>query len=680
MQNKPFLAVTIVVALSVLPLAIKAQNANDTDLDNNSLQQVKELLDMDVTSVSKRTEKASQTAAALYVITQEDIRRSGLQSVPELLRMVPGLQVAQSGAQNWAISSRGFDSQFANKLLVMIDGRTVYTPVFSGVYWDVQNLMLEDIERIEVIRGSGATLWGANAVNGIINIITKSAKDTQGTLITAATGTQERFASGARYGGAQGDLAYRTYGQYFDYNQQHTLTGAGAGDPWDNGQGGFRLDWNGSGKDTGTLQGDVYKGQENVNRYYPVTSTVSPSLLQLVNDTDNVSGMNILGKWKHEFSKDSDITGQVYYDDATRQFEFAGSGFHTQTLDFDFQHNLTANKYNDITWGLGYRRINSEFGNGFYINYSPENYYENLYSGFVQDKISLVQDKLFLTLGSKIEHNDFSGFEYEPSARLSWLPTDRQTVWASVSRAVHTPGQSDQNINLVLAPRATTPPAPTTIISEAGNLNDVSEDLVAYELGYRVLLHEDFSINLTGFYNDYSNLASLSNGTPSLRFDPVMGNYVYFPLIRQNANGGETHGVELASTWEVTPKIKFNGSYSIYVSHLNIIGSSLVTKQGTAPNQQFSLRSDVDLPHNVQFDTMLYHVDQLPNVSSTPPTNVPGYTRLDTRLGWRPMPGLDLSLIGQNLLRSEHQEFSGFLYENPEEIGRSVLAKATISF
>lgn len=668
MRNNWFYVLTVTSVLSALPNMVLAADINDEDITSMSLQQ---LTDIDVTSVSKRTEKASQAAAALYVINQEDIRRSGLQSVPELLRMVPGLQVAQSGSQNWAITSRGFDSQFSNKLLVLVDGRTVYTPVFSGVTWDIQNMMLEDIERIEIIRGPGATLWGANAVNGVINIITKNAKDTQGTLLTAATGTQERVGTGARYGSTVGNLSYRAYGQYFDYNQQHSLTGVGASDQWNNGQGGFRMDWNGSGKDSGTLQSDTYKGQEHALRTLPVTSTVSPSLMNVVNDTDNVSGANVLGRWKHEFSKDSDITFQAYYDDVIRQFGLVGAGWHTQTMDFDFQHNWIANKYNNITWGIGYRRINSGDENSFYLSFSPENFYENLYSSFVQDKISLIQDKLFLTIGSKFEHNDFSGFEYEPSVKLSWLPSEKQTVWAAASRAVHTPNQTNQNFSLVLAPSSG---IPTRIVAEHGSLNATSENLYAYEIGYRIMPRDDLSFDVTGFYNYYSDLASLSNGTPSLRFDPVMGNYLYVPLVVGSLNNGETHGVEFASTWEATKNIKFNGSYSIYASHLNITGSSLVTKPGTAPNQQFSLRSYVDLSHNVQWDTMLYRVGKLPSIP------VPAYTRLDVRLGWMPLKGLDLSLIGQNLIAPQHQEFSAFLYQSPEEIGRSVVAKATFRF
>lgn len=666
MMRKRYLSLLAVTStLSLLPALTHADDGiKDSDVFNMSLQQ---LTDMDVTSVSKRTEKASQTAAALYVVTQEDIRRSGYQNIPDLLRMVPGLQVAQSGSGNWAITSRGFNSQFSNKLLVMIDGRTVYNPVFSGTFWDVQNVMIEDIDRIEVIRGPGATLWGANAVNGVINIITKNAKDTQGGLVTAASGTQERVGTSARWGGTTGDLSYRTYGQYFDYNQQHFKNGNGAGDPWDNGQGGFRMDWNSSEKDTGTLQGDAYKGRENSMHFLPAIGRSSRTLTG--EDTVNVSGMNILGRWKHTFSPDSDITMQAYYDDVVREFEMETNAFHTQTLDFDFQHNWTANHYNNITWGLGYRRINSEASSSFWLNFNPENYYENLYSAFIQDKIPIVQDKLFLTAGSKFEHDDFSGFEYEPSVRISWLPSESQTVWGSVSRAVHTANQTTQNISLALQS-----PSTGVITAEQGNLNTVSEDLLAYEAGYRVMPREDLSFDITGYYNYYRDLASLTAGSAVPRTDRIMGSYFYVPLTFGNNNNGETHGVEFASTWEATSKIKLNGSYSIYSSHLNITGPSLVTQSGTAPNQEYALRAYVDLTHNVQWDTMFYHVDRLPTLG------IPAYNKLDIRLGWTPISGLDLSLIGQNLLHAEHLEYTPFLYEAQEEVGRSVLAKATFRF
>jgi len=687
MRNHLFYTLTVTSALSLLSLAAHGADEAPQDMSgllNLSLQQ---LSDIDVTSVSKKSEKASQAAAAIYVITQEDIRRSGLQSVPELLRMVPGLQVAQTGSQNWAITSRGANGQFANRLLVLIDGRTVYTPIFNGVWWDVQNVMLEDIDRIEVIRGPGATLWGANAVNGVINIITKSAKDTQGTLLTGATGNHERASTAARYGGTSGDLSYRTYAQYFNDNQERTALnntvgipeGKGAKDQWDNAQGGFRMDWGTSDKEQQTLQGDVYKGEEHSLRFLPVTSTVSSFLLNEVKETEDVSGMNVLGRWKHELSTGSDVALQAYYDDVNRQAEFTGYSFHTQTFDLDFQHNWTIDSRNNVTWGLGYRRIDSGSGGSFYVSFTPQNFYENLYSGFVQDKIALVQDKLYLTLGTKLEHNDFSGFEWEPSARIAWTPTANQTLWSSVSRAVRTPDQGDQNANLVLA---ALPSSPTTIVAEQGVPTATADVVTAYELGYRILPKETLSFDVTGFVNEYKRVDSFTDGVSGPASNPIMGSYTLFPELSTNNDSAETHGVEVASTWEVAKNVKISGGYTLYYEKIHAVGTILGPVRGTAPTQQFNARSYVDLTHDVQWDTMLYYVDHLPTVSDGfgGMVTVPAYTRLDMRLGWSPMRGLDMSLIGQNLLQSQHQEFSPFVYQTPEEIGRTVLAKATLRF
>ncbi|MEI6730963.1 MAG: TonB-dependent receptor plug domain-containing protein, partial [Pseudomonadota bacterium] len=358
----------------------------------------------------------------------------------------------------------------------------VYNPVFSGTNWDTQNVMLENIERIEVIRGPGATLWGANAVNGVINIVTKSAADTVGKLATVTVGNDLRASVAARYGDVKDGIAYRSYGQYFDYNQQHLKTGGGANDQWTNGQGGFRIDTDNLENDKFTFQGDTYKGEEQAKRYLPVTSRVSPSLFKVVDDTDNVSGANLAAKWKHSFAKDSKLTGQFYYDDVVRKTDYVGAGQHTQTFDFDLQHDFWANDYNNLTYGAGYRAIDSGFGNSFYIGYTPEDRVDNLFSGFVQDNIKIIPRTLALTVGSKVEHNAYSGFEYEPSVKLSWTPSKKQTGWLSVSRAVHTPNQTNQDINLVLAPL---PGSLTKIVSEQGNPNTVSEVLTAYEAGYR---------------------------------------------------------------------------------------------------------------------------------------------------------------------------------------------------
>lgn len=678
MNKGIFSALAISVSAFAFPLCAQPTEGAGTessDLLDLSLQQ---LSDIEVTSVSKRSEKASQAAAAIYVITQEDIRRSGLENIPELLRMVPGLQVARSGSQNWIVTSRGFAGQFANKLLVLIDGRTVYTPVFSGVFWDAHNLMLEDIERIEVIRGPGATLWGANAVNGVINIITKSAKDTQGNLVTAGAGNQQRAKVAGRYGGQQGDVSYRTYAQYVNHDEEKLLSGTPAKDDWYNMQGGFRVDWNNNEKDQATLQGDVNKGREGAKRFLPVTAAVSSTRTLEIDDRDDLSGFNLLGRWKHEIEKGSDYSFQAYFDYVNRKFGDVGASMRTQTFDLDFQHNLKLSERHDITWGLGYRNIGSDYTNSFYIGYTPEDFSTNIFSGFVQDKITLLPEELYFTLGTKLEHNGFSGFEYEPSARIVWTPTAKQTLWAAVSRAVHAKNQSNDALSLVLSSIATPSPfdviANTTILFELGNTTSRSESVVAYELGYRVQPLSNLSLDATAFVNEYKNLASLSTGSSSLTSSPGLGSYLLTPLTIKSDNRGETHGLELAATWEAMQSLKLSGGYTLFYSNLKITGPSLVTAEGTAPTQQLNLRAFMDLPHDLQWDNMLYVVDPVSGKS------VKSYTRFDTRIGWVPTQGIDLSIVGQNLLETDHQEYTGFLYQNSEKIGRSVFAKVTARF
>ncbi len=678
MHKHLFALLVMTTALTAVPVQGRAADetpSQDTDMLNLSLQQ---LSDIEVTSVSKRSEKASQAAAAIYVITQEDIRRSGLENVPELLRMVPGLQVAKSGSQNWVVTSRGFASQFANKLLVLIDGRTVYTPVFSGVFWDSHNLMLEDIERIEVIRGPGATLWGANAVNGVINIITKNAKDTQGSLVSAGAGNQQRAKAAGRYGGQQGEMSYRAYAQYVNHGEEKLLSGAEANDDWYNMQGGFRFDWNTSEKEQKTLQGDVYKAREGAKRYLPVTSAVSSSFGREVDDRDSASGANILGRWKHELNKGSDISLQAYYDDVRRDFGEVGASMHTQTVDMDFQHNLKLSQRHDITWGIGYRFIRSGYTNSFYIGYVPEDFNSNLFSSFIQDKVTLIPDELYFTFGTKLEHNGFSGLEYEPSARMAWTPTGNQTIWASVSRSIRAKTQSDENLRLVAAGFATPSPynviADSTLLVQEGDYGTESEEVIAYELGYRIQPVPNVSVDMTAFVNEYKRLASFSYGDATLKNDPFLGDYLYQPLISENNSHGETHGFEAAATWEVTPSVKLSGGYTLFYSNLKITGASLVTAEGTSPTQQINFRSYMDLPYDFQWDNMLYIVDPVPG------KGVKSYTRYDTRIGWVPIQGLDLSIVGQNLLETDHQEYSGFLYQDAEKIGRSVFAKVTARF
>ncbi|HJT81348.1 MAG TPA: TonB-dependent receptor, partial [Chthoniobacterales bacterium] len=489
---------------------------------------VEQLLDIDVTSVSKYPQKLSAAAAAVAVLTPDDLERSGVTNIPDALRLVPGLDVAQVDAHTWAISSRGFNDIFANKLLVLMDGRTLYTPLFSGVFWEVQDTFLQDIDRIEVVRGPGATLWGANAVNGVINVITKSARDTQGTLIFGGGGTEELGFGGARYGAKINDETFiRIYAKYNNRDSSLLPNDTDADDAWDMFRSGFRLDWEPGKADSLTFQGDIYAGHED--EVYTVPTVAFP-FAGIVASRDNVAGGNLLGRWTERFSATSDITMQAYWDRTVRN----SAVFHEtrDTGDIDFQHRFGLGEHQEVIWGLGYRVTHDDVENSLNVSLFPDSRTLNLYSGFVQDDITILPDRLRLTIGSKFEHNDFTGFEIQPSGRISWTPVQSQTVWGSISRAVRTPSIAENDLRLNPAPPIPVPPGTLTIF---GNPAIDSEELIAYEIGYRCQPFYQLTFDLSAFYNDYDKLRSIEPLTPG----PIG------PSTARNLLFGEAYGTEI---------------------------------------------------------------------------------------------------------------------------------------
>src|SRR5437660_2958158 len=519
---------------------------------------MEDLMNMQVTSVSKRTQKVADAAAAVFVITQEDIRRSGARSIPEALRLAPGLEVARIDSNKWAIASRGFNGRFDNKLLVLIDGRSVYTPLFSGVYWNVQDVMLEDIDRIEVIRGPGATLWGANAVNGVINIISKKAKSTQSTVVTAGAGTEERGSGGVRYGSKIGDTSYRAYGKYFNWGPSLYSNGTTAHDGWDALRGGFRADWTPAGSNSLTLQGDIYQSK------YGETLTV-PSLNAPYSNTfpnnGKYSGGNILGRWNRS-SEGSSMSLQMYYDNTTIS-DNSLFGDHQNIFDTDFHHGFHVGDSQQFVWGLGYRSIRDRNDSSFSVSLQPNQLTLNPFSAFIQDEISLVDKRLRLTFGSKFEHNDFTGFEVQPNARLLWTLTPNQSVWTAVSRAVRTPALTDEGLRLnsaVVPPATPANPTPfPAVVAVFGSHQFQSEDLLAYEVGYRVQATNSFSADIATFYNNYSNLRTAEPGAPFLEGSPAPTDIV-IPFVAANKMSGGTYGLELFADWRVAHQCRLVGS------------------------------------------------------------------------------------------------------------------------
>jgi len=609
-------------------------------------------MEIEVTSVSKRPQPMGEAAAAVYVITNEDIRRSGATSIPEALRLAPGLHVAHIDANKWAVTARGFNSQFANKLLVLIDGRSVYTHLFSGVYWDVQDVVLEDIDRIEVIRGPGGTLWGANAVNGVINIITRKAKETQGWLASGGGGTVERAFGTARYGEALGKHAHlRGYVKYFDRADFEAEHGGEANDEWTTIRGGFRIDWDLSENDSLTLQGDYYDGNSDT------------TLLDVMVPTnDTFTGGNILARWRHVFSKGSDLSLQVYYDRTERITE-ALFGEDRDTVDVELEHRFRPLPSHDLVWGAGYRLLNDDTENDF-ISFLPDQRTDHLVSGFVQDQISLFGDRLLLTLGSKFEHNDYTGFEYQPNLRALWKPHPRHSAWGAISRAVRTPSRAGHDIRFFY---------PGTNRLVLGNPNFRSENLLAYEIGYRSQLSDQISFDVAAYYNDYDDLRTNEVGSVPLPTPP------YPPGAERVVFGNQAeavaYGVEVSASWKVTDRWTLAGWYTLMKVDLDLkAGSTDDSTEGTeddTPTHQVHFRSRMNLPGNLEFDTLLFYVGAVPN------QNTEDYTRLDLRLGWRPVESLELSVAGQNLVQDRHQEFGDGFFTVGTSVPRSVYGKLT---
>lgn len=636
------------------------------DLTDMSLEA---LMDIEVTSVSKKPEKQSEAAAAVFVITNDDLRRWGVTNIPEALRRVPGIDVARIDANKWAITSRGFNSRFANKLLVLIDGRSVYTPLFAGVYWDSQDVVLEDVDRIEVIRGPGGTLWGANAVNGVINIITRSAAETQGTLVSLTAGNEVKGIGTVRHGGQlKNGMDYRVYAKFNSYDSGYNADGAH--DDWRSGQLGFRSDWVKTERDTVTFQGDYYRGVAGQQVNIPTGPAGPPptTVIPTVSDT-NTDGGNLLFRWSHILENNSNFALQLYYDhvglDGAVLFE------DRDTFDIEFQHHFNWREKHDIVWGLDYRHTRDNTENNPTFSLDPSARSVNLYSTFIQDEYSLSED-LRLTAGIKLEHNDFSGFEYQPNVRLAWAVDPSQTLWGSISRAVRTPSRGEHDVQLRLVPPADNDPG-IPVYAE-GNSDYDSEDLIAYELGWRFNHKNAWSLDVAGFFNDYDKLRTLDGS-----FNPGPPASVGFPF--DNNMTGNTYGVEFAGQWQVRNGWRLNASYSWLNMDLQLEnGSTDSTSQGAedaSPVNKAAIWSAHNFGNNLQFDAALRYVGDI-EVSGV---SVDSYVEADLRLGWEARPGLELSIIGQNLLNSHHAEFlPDFIDTQPTEVERSIYGRVNWAF
>jgi iron complex outermembrane receptor protein len=646
-----------------------AQNSTPSDLTQVSLE---DLMNMQVTSVSKKGQNLKKTGAAVFVINQEDIRRSGVTNIPDLLRMAPGVDVARIDANTWAISIRGFNYRYSSRVLVLIDGRTVYTPTFSGVFWDEQDVPLEDIDRIEVIRGPGGTVWGANAVNGVINIITKSSKDTQGGLVTAGTGSEQSADGLFQYGGKAGQKGhYRVFGRYFNVENSARAGGGPAADGWHGSHGGFRSDWNPSDRDAVTVQGDLFGTSEGQT----VTTLFSNQLpdFRTLNDKVTVGSGNVLGRWNHTFSNGSETSMQVYYDRVSRFDQGATDVLNTG--DADFQYHVHAGRRHDIVAGAGYRLTDHDYRGGYAIAFGTGHRLDKLLNTFIQDEVSLT-NSLALTLGSKFEHNSYTGLEYEPSAQLVWTATGRQTLWASAARAIRQPSWFDTESQFDLA---TFPQegGGFGVLHAMGTKHTETERLLDFEIGYRNEVSKRVSLDVTAFRSHHDDIQTLEPGIPYFTSNPAPP-HIVFPSYWSNLGLADNYGIEMFANWNVTNRWRISPGFTYLQMKIAFEPSSRDTTTamsvGDSPKHQAQLRSTVNLRHNVEWDASAYFVGSL-RIGP-----VPSYTRLDTRLGWRIGESVELSITGQNLLSPHHLEFADANQVNPTQADRSVFGKITWRF
>jgi iron complex outermembrane receptor protein len=651
-----------VVMIGLLSVCVPARAQDETDLSAISLES---LMNVQVSSVSRHQEDLRESAAAIFVITQEDIRRSGMTDVAEILRMVPGLNVAQINGHTWAVSARGFNEQYSTKLLVLIDGRTVYDPTFSGVYWHLQNMVLEDIERIEIIRGPGATMWGANAVNGVISIRMKSAADTQGGLVVASAGSGRPGDGSFRFGDTLGkNASYRVYVRQTTRSALETSSGADGQDSWNLTNMGFRIDWKLSESDSFTFDGDIYRGVRG-NRQ-PITLSLSPittGIAGLMGDR----GGHLRAKWNHVFSPDSSLTFQFYVNDVRYTGYGAGK---LKAVDFDLQHNVHIGRHQNFTWGFGRRETNDDFPDTPAFGLNPSTAKTNLTSAFIQDEIQLFQDRLRITIGSKFEHSTLAGYNAQPSVRLAWIPGARHAIWASTGHAVRTASRANRGIHVNAGSFQAGPM--TGLIEVLGQENTRNERLTAYEAGYRYQVNRRLWTDVAAFYNVYDDLSMVVPGNPV--FTPQPTPHLVLPLNFANIAKGRTYGLEVATNYKVKDTWTLRGSYSLL--RMNLAGpagtTAAETTEGQSPRHQIHAASSLTLPKAFELSTNAYFVGPLRS------DRVPSYTRIDTGITWKGLERADLSLIGHNLLGA-HQEV-GQSPAPPNVVQRSIFGQIAWRF
>ena len=644
----------ILPAFMFFSICACAIGAADVDQSSNPVKQLtlEQLGNVEVTTVSKEPEQVWKTTAAIYVITQEDIELSGVTSIPEALRLAPGVEVARIDSNKWSIGIRGFGSRLARDVLVLIDGRTVYTTLLAGTYWEVQNVLLQDVDRIEVIRGPGGTIWGPNALNGVINIITKSSKDTHGVMVNAGGGNVDEGFLNSRYGGVIGhDFNYRIYELSFDRGPEYHTDGNNY-DSWRAVQAGFRTDFTNGPRDAFTVQGDIYDegaGETVGATYY------TPPYSQTLQGTELLSGWNILGRWQRTQGEGKDFQLQAFFDRTDRhEPNFAD---YRNTYDVDFLDRFRL-PWQQISWGLGARAstgADPTIVSGLY--FLPETRTDTLYTGFFQDEINLVPKQLLLSVGTKVLKTNYTGFQLQPSGRLLWTPGPKQTVWAAFTHALRTPSDAERAFYLLGPPISITNGIPFFARFNP-NPNFHSEELNGYEFGYRQLLKKSLYLDLSAFFNHYGDLFSEDLvGAPYFENNPPPPHLI-LPAEFGNGLVGTTKGFELAPEWSPVPYLRLRASYSFLEMQLKRgtnsqdIGTAPIV-EGSSPRHQVTAQSELNIRKTFELDLTYRYASALPAAN----VMIPSYSTGDAQFAWRPKSYLRLSVVGQNLFQPYHYEY-----------------------
>ena len=635
---------------------------------------LEELSQIEVTSPSKAPVPAFRSPVAIYVITGDDIRRSGATTIPEALRLAPGVEVARIDGSKWSVGIRGFGTRLSRSALVLIDGRSVYTPLFAGTYWEVQDTLLEDIDRIEVIRGPGGTIWGPNAVNGVINIITKSTQETRGTYASMGGGSEEQGFASFRYGGGNDKgLTYRAYAKAFTRGPEYHFDGDNF-DDWRGAQGGFRMDWGGSDRDSFTVQGDIYR-QEDGERV--ALSTYTPPLNTVVDGNAELSGGNFLARWTRKLSGTNEFQVQTYYDRTNRNEPNLGEV--RDTFDIDFVARTRVTSRQQWIYGLGARLSDGRFqevGSG--LVFAPANRLDYLVSGFFQDDITLIERKLVVTAGSKVLRTNFTGVTFQPSVRLLWTPAERHTFWASYTHALRTPSRAEHDFYLssYLGPG---PGGLSLFARFNANPDFAPEQLNGFEAGYRTLIGKNFFIDFAGFWNHYHDLFSqdLAGGVAietTLPFPETPLPPPHYILTAQFRNDlyGFTTGGEIAPEWRPTSRWRLRTSYSFLNMNLSkapgtAVGGTPADVVGSSPRHEAVVQSSFDITRKVQLDLVYRYVSALGAQSAA------AYSTGDVRGAWRFHPHMEFSIAGRNLFQPYHVEYAADP-GGPVGIRRSVYA------